>query len=69
MKFEIRFATPDDAETIYRFITELAAYERDPDAVETTPETLRRQMMSKRPPFECLVAEEMGVRPKGVWPM
>ena len=42
MAIKIRFGTPDDAEIIYRFITELAAYEREPDAVEVTPEILRR---------------------------
>ncbi|MCP4679134.1 MAG: GNAT family N-acetyltransferase [Deltaproteobacteria bacterium] len=65
MKFELRFATSDDAETIHRFISELAEYERDPKAVEVTPEILRRQMMSKRPPFECLVVEEIGASPIG----
>ncbi len=58
MTLKIRFAIPDDAETIHRFISELAAYEREPDAVEVTPEILRRQMMSTKPPFECLIAEE-----------
>ncbi len=58
MTLKIRFGRPDDAETIHRFISELAAYEREPDAVEVTPEILRRQMMSTKPPFECLIAEE-----------
>lgn len=58
--FSIRSATPDDAETIHGFINELAAYEREPDAVEATPESLRGQLASQRPPFECLIAEDSG---------
>lgn len=54
----IRFATPDDAETIHRFVCELAAYEREPDAVEVDPPTLAAQLAAERPPFECLLAEQ-----------
>ena len=57
MAVTIRDATPDDAQSIHRFICELAAYEREPDAVEVTPETLRAQLESPTPPFESLVAE------------
>jgi len=53
----IRFANPDDAETIVRFVRELAEYEREPDAVEATPAVVRAQLESARPPFECLIAE------------
>jgi GNAT superfamily N-acetyltransferase len=56
-RLEIRPATPADAETLHRFISELAAFEREPDAVEATPASLREQMESPRPPFESLVAE------------
>lgn len=52
----IRFAGPDDAATVHRFIVELAIYEREPDAVEATPESLRAQLGSAQPPFECLIA-------------
>jgi GNAT superfamily N-acetyltransferase len=61
MKITIRFAGPDDATTIYRFIKELAVYEREPDAVKVVPETLAAQMRQKTPPFEALIAEEEGV--------
>ncbi len=54
----IRFATPDDAGTIHRFICELAEYEREPDAVEVTPDTLRAQLARDEPPFECLIAQD-----------
>lgn len=53
----IRPATTDDAATILRFIRELAVYEREPDAVEVTVETLREQLSSPRPPFECVIGE------------
>lgn len=50
----------DDAELIHRFVCELAAYEREPDAVEATPESLLEQLRADRPPFECLIAEADG---------
>lgn len=56
----IRDAVADDAAVILRFIQELAAYEREPHAVETTLEVLRAQLLSPRPPFECLIAEAAG---------
>ena len=59
MGISIRSANPtlEDARTIHRFVCELAAYEREPDAVEATPESLLAQMRDERPPFECLIAE------------
>ena len=56
----IRFATAQDAEVIVSFVRGLAQYEREPEAVEVTPEVLRGQMDSDDPPFECLIAEEDG---------
>lgn len=60
----IRFATADDAETVHRFIVDLATYERDPGAVEATPASLRQQLRQDPPPFECLLAEVDG-EPRG----
>ncbi|HZY60460.1 MAG TPA: GNAT family N-acetyltransferase [Candidatus Binataceae bacterium] len=57
MGLSIRFATVQDAEQVVHFIRELAAYEREPEAVEVTPGILRAQMESADPPFECLLAE------------
>ena len=57
MNLSIRPANTDDAEAIHRFICELADYEREPDAVNNTPENLRRQLAEPNPPFECFVAE------------
>ncbi|MCZ7677319.1 MAG: GNAT family N-acetyltransferase [Sandaracinaceae bacterium] len=55
---QIRAATADDAEVILRFIRELAAYEREPDAVEVDRATLAAQLSEPSPPFECLIAED-----------
>jgi GNAT superfamily N-acetyltransferase len=60
MGLSIRFATVRDAEVILHFIRELAAYEREPEAVEVTAAILRAQMESADPPFECLIAELEG---------
>jgi GNAT superfamily N-acetyltransferase len=56
----VRPATPQDAEAIHRFISELAEFERAPHEVEVTPETIRAQIGSPDPPFECLMAEVDG---------
>lgn len=56
----LRFATADDALTILGFIRELAAYEREPDAVVVTEVELRAQLAEHPPPFECLIAEQGG---------
>jgi GNAT superfamily N-acetyltransferase len=56
----IRPATPDDAEAIHELIVALAVYEREPDAVQATPASLRAQLEAERPPFECLIAERGG---------
>ena len=60
MTFAIRPATSDDAAAIHGFIYELAVYEKEPDAVEATPDSIRVQMESERPPFECVIAEVDG---------
>jgi GNAT superfamily N-acetyltransferase len=53
----IRFANPLDAATILRFIKSLAAFEREPEAVEATAAQLTAQMSAPHPAFECLLAE------------
>ena len=55
----IRFATPEDAPLLLRFIRELAAHVNHLDAVEVTEDDLRAQLSQPRPPFECLVAERL----------
>lgn len=56
----IRFAGPADAALVHRFIGALAAYEREPDAVEVDVATLADQLGDPDPPFECLIAEWRG---------
>ena len=56
----IRDARPDDLDAIARFIRELAAYEREPDAAAFDPEELGRNLFGDRPCAEVLLAEEGG---------
>jgi GNAT superfamily N-acetyltransferase len=64
----IRRATPDDLALILDLIHALAIYEREPDAVEATPEALARHLFGdgfgRGPTAECLIAELRGV-PQG----
>jgi len=60
MTVTVRPATPDDAATMLRFIRELAAYEREPDAVETTVPMLRDALFGASPAAEALIAERDG---------
>ncbi len=64
MSTRLRPATVADADVIFRFICDLAAYEKEPDAVKTTPARIREQLASPRPPFECIIAEHTG-KPAG----
>ena len=64
----VRFATRADVPTILDFIRQLAAFEREPDAVKTTEADLLRDGFGARPRFETLiaeVAEESGPVPVG----
>jgi GNAT superfamily N-acetyltransferase len=58
---DIRFATAEDAPTIFALVTALAHYEREPDAVKCSAEDFRLQLAAPAPPFECLLAERDGV--------
>jgi GNAT superfamily N-acetyltransferase len=53
----IRPADPSDAALILRFIRALAVYEREPDAVVATEETLLAHGFGPNPYFHCLIAE------------
>ncbi len=57
---QIRSAQPSDVPLILALIRELAAYEREPDAVVATGADLLRDGFGPRPYFECLIAEEDG---------
>ncbi len=56
----IRVANPDDVPDILRLIRDLATYEREPDAVETTEDDLRRWVFGPDPVASVLVAEVDG---------
>jgi len=60
MNIRIRDAVPEDAELIHHFISELAIYEREPDAVRYDYPRLAEQMKRDTPPFSCLIAESGG---------
>lgn len=56
----IRAAVPDDAPLIFRFIAELADYERLTHAVVATPETIGAALFGERPFAEVVIAEHAG---------
>lgn len=56
----VRKAVPADVSDILRLIRELAAYEREPDAVEATIDSLTATLFGPTPSAEALVAEVDG---------
>lgn len=57
----IRKASRDDVPLILGLVRDLAAYEREPDAVVATEADLLRDGFGDRPAFEVLIAEDDGV--------
>jgi GNAT superfamily N-acetyltransferase len=55
----IRSATPQDAALILRFVRELAEFEREPDAVKATEESLTQALFGERS-AEAVIAEQDG---------
>lgn len=53
----IRPATPADVPTILRFIRDLAAFEREPDAVQATEASLAGALFGVHPAAEAVIAE------------
>ena len=53
----IRPATPADVAVILRFVRELAAFEREPDAVEATEAMLAEALFGAHPAAEAVIAE------------
>lgn len=53
----IREAYQDDLDQILSMISELAHYEREPDAVRITPETLAKVLFGDHPTVFCLIAQ------------
>ncbi|MBW6527928.1 GNAT family N-acetyltransferase [Sphingomonas sp. RHCKR7] len=60
MTVSIRPAAPADVPVILRFVRELAAFERAPDAVEATEPMLRAALFDQPPAAEALIAERDG---------
>ncbi len=54
----LRFALPSDAKKLHQLIVELAIYEKEPDAVELTVDTLYQQLSSIENPFQVILAEQ-----------
>src|SRR3981189_376546 len=53
----LRPATPADVPQILAFIRDLAAYEREPDAVQATEADLLRDGFGETKRFDCIIAE------------
>jgi GNAT superfamily N-acetyltransferase len=64
MTIEIRDATPEDVPTILGFVRDLAAFEREPDAVKASPADLLRDGWGPERHFEARIALLAG-RPAG----
>jgi GNAT superfamily N-acetyltransferase len=60
MTIDIRLAMPADSVRLWQLICDLAVFQGHPGAVLTSPDSLRQQMESESPPFECLVADANG---------
>ena len=57
MEFKIRLAKKSDMPAVLELINELAAFEKEPNAVEVTVEHLEKYGFSKHALFKCFVAE------------
>lgn len=57
MSFTIRKAKKEDMAEVFQLITELAIFEKEPDAVQITIADLENDGFGKSPQFECFVAE------------
>jgi GNAT superfamily N-acetyltransferase len=63
-ELHIRFAQPEDAETVHRLVVELAIYEKLAHEVVSTSEDLRRALARPNPMVEVFLADIAG-RPVG----
>ncbi|TEB34164.1 acyl-CoA N-acyltransferase [Coprinellus micaceus] len=54
--YHIRPARPEDVHVILALITDLAIYEKEPDAVKATPELLRKNLFGESPCAHALLA-------------
>lgn len=58
--FKIRNARPEDCSAIFELIAELALFERAPEKVTNTPESLLKDGFGEYPLYVCFVAESEG---------
>lgn len=58
MPVSIRSATPDDADLVFRFIRELAVYERLEHEVVGTAQSVQEHLFGPNPKVFALIAEE-----------
>ena len=57
MKILVRLSISTDMPQVLRLIKELAAFEKEPNAVKITVDTLIKEGFGKNPSFTCFVAE------------
>lgn len=57
MDYTIRNAVKNDMPQVLHLIKELASFEKEPDAVEVTAESLKEDGFGEHPAFHCFVAE------------
>ena len=60
MPLKIREAIPEDSQTIFDFIMELAIYEKLPNAVKTTVEEIKDSIFAQNSTVKALICEEDG---------
>ena len=65
MTLDIRWARPGDEATVLRLIKALAAYEREPDAVQATEDSIRETLFGPNAQVFAFLAELDG-RPVGL---
>lgn len=58
MPFTIRLANARDMQSVHDLITELAVFEKEPEAVIITVEDLQNDGFGAQPKFTCFVAEQ-----------
>ena len=58
MNFSIRLGQEKDMQSVHNLITELAIFEKEPDAVEITVVDLVKDGFSENPKFKVFVAEQ-----------
>ena len=57
MNYHVRVATTEDMEQVLNLITELAVFEKEPNAVEVTVADLKKKGFGDSKEFDCFVAE------------